>query len=264
MVIQDSPSTQLPFAPVWAENGVVAIDLGDAIRAIKVLNIQHMRERFRKEVAALGQQVWMNAVKGRSLPGMTYDVHDPAYAQAIANHNAVQITSDGVVLAPSYERAQEYEDGIEPYDMKPGFLANATKESKDGDRYRVVPFRHGTPGQSGEGVGFATIMPEEVYDVARTLEDGEEIVQDGGEITKPQLATMSAPYTHTASLYQGMRKYGKKGASRYMTFRTVSEASGTNSWHHPGKPANPIVEAVGQEIETRIIPEIMARLIGNK
>jgi hypothetical protein len=260
MVTYDG-SPETPVASNWQS---VSIDLSQAIKAIRVLNIAHMRDRFKREVASTAQRLWINAVTGYTLPGMTYDVHDPQYAQAIANTNAVTFTEDGVELDPQYDRMNSYEDGIDDYDMKPGFLAHGAKMSKEGDLYKVVPFRHGTPGQTGEGVGFATIMPQPTYDVAQTLEQGEELLQDGGEITKPQLQSMSAPYTHTASLHQGMRKYGKKGSARYMTFRTVSEKSDANAWHHPGKPENPIIDSVAQTLENEILPEIMSRLIGKK
>lgn len=78
---------------------------------------------------------------------------------------------------------------------------------------------------------------------------------------------MDAPYTWKSGLYAGMRQVGSPTQRRYYTFRTVSDpdvvwrrvqrpdgrivssrvvrkGSDPNSWIHPGRAANPVMQAV--------------------
>ena len=61
--------------------------------------------------------------------------------------------------------AKMLEDGYEPFDMKKMlFTSDKVRISKDGKRYLIIPFNHGTPGTKSKRA-----MPKEVYEQAKDL-----------------------------------------------------------------------------------------------
>ena len=263
------PQRATPYAGVDAFGTVIQADFSEALKKIRVFNIKKMREQFMQRAEAALAQTWERAVSGHTLKGMSYAVNDANYARAIQNAYLTRSGGNTISIEVDYEKIWEYEDGYSDYDMKPGFLAHAKHISKDGDAYVVVPFRHLTPNQTNEGIHAATVMPVEVYDIAQDMRDYDDFLEDDSEpITKPRLDSMSDTYTHTESIYNKMRKYplkslkGKRLGSQYLTFRTVSEKSDENSWHHPGKPQNPIIDAVCTRLRDVELPNIMLGYIG--
>lgn len=76
------------------------------------------------------------------------------------------------------------ENGLEPYDMKPGLLHGPHAKMGKNGPYNTVPFRHGTPGTTGRNVGAPmpvtgttkTGRPQSlVYNAARKLEASVEL-----------------------------------------------------------------------------------------
>ncbi len=214
------------------------------------------------------RDTWVQAVSGNKLEGMTKVVNDDAYAKSIkVLRESMSGDSLSIIVGPfNYERAQDIEQGLPAYDMKP-FLLNGPKSrpTKDGKgRYNIVPFRHDVP-RSGDG-GFSAIglrmqMPKDIYKQAKQLvksvpnattgkiDWGQSLhIEEMGSINKMSL------YQHKANQYEGMYRVGYEKHSQYLTFRTVStprtdkngkrKGSAPNSWIHPATPANPIVRAV--------------------
>lgn len=61
--------------------------------------------------------------------------------------------------------AKAIEDGFNPFDMKKALeTSKKVRVSKEGKRYLVIPFEHGTPGSSGKRE-----MPKEIYKEAKEL-----------------------------------------------------------------------------------------------
>ena len=74
------------------------------------------------------------------------------------------------------------ESGADAFDMKRGLLASAkAKTAQDGSKYIDVPFKHGTPGANKNN--FATIMPKDVYKIAKKLGTRERL--DINEVGNP-------------------------------------------------------------------------------
>lgn len=63
-----------------------------------------------------------------------------------------EIVSPGVYSVSLGEEAKHLEDGYESFNMRAGLLKNAKKVSRQGYRYRSIPFKHGK-GQSGSSSG---------------------------------------------------------------------------------------------------------------
>lgn len=122
--------------------------------------------------------------------------------------------------------------------MKEGLLNGPkARTAKDGTRYNVIPFRHGTPGTTGKnfkamgsqfvkalGRHEAARLGERVYAEAKALKPRERLRPRAG-------GTPILRSTHETDLYSSMEKIG---SSQYMTWRTVSSMSHPDSWVHPG------------------------------
>lgn len=212
------------------------------------------------------RDVWVSAVQGSVLPGMTSAVQDDAYAKSLSTGEAMKFPAFlyGVVMPVNYDDgAERIETGYGPYDMKPGLL-NGPKSRPTADgrgRFNTVPFRHFTP-KSNSGISVKMKMPDKVYNSAKQLKRStpdEQGVMKWGE----SLDWGAAPnasftgYEHQGSIYQGMYRIGDPRQTQYLTFRRVSTprlvktrngykqvGSAPNSWIHPGLSPNPVVEAV--------------------
>lgn len=218
------------------------------------------------------RDVWGRAVQGEVLPGMTGPVVDDEYYESLFTGESLQLYTPlhGAVIS-TYPKLERIEQGFASYDMKPGLLAGPSAREGLHGRYNVIPFRHMTPkkGSSGAMEGdrraHGAVMPQAVYKIVKergTFKDpgdarlGQQLGQRSklpGAINLQALARgaaspMSGPYTWKYGLYHNMRRvvkqYDKATQSTYMTWRTVSENSDPNSWIHPGRAPNPVIEAV--------------------
>lgn len=176
------------------------------------------------------------------------------------------------------------EEGVGAFDMKVGFSQSPkVKFTKSGGWYLTVPFRIGTPGTIG--TNFASVMPQEIYDVAKDLsattsQPGVGVVYGDrlgmkdipakyatpnirgafSDLTN-RIANRFGEYEAKSSIYKGMIREEKtyQGAtqSQYMTFRRVSFKSNPNSWIHTGIAPHKFAEqaemATDLDRETEVI-----------
>lgn len=204
-----------------------------------------------KAAAEWVRSIWVAAVSGGIiLPGMTEEVDDPEYARSLGLASALRSTGKWeYTITAKYDNAQRVEGGFSAYDMKPMLLHGPhARIGKDGARWNVIPFRFGTPIQSGPNKGQSRphfpgeqTMPVHVY--KEVAAEGVYPATGEGQRTKiPFLFTedelggvnreaiirdlpapMMRPYTWRAGLYDDMRKYGSGRQVQYFTFRAVSE-----------------------------------------
>lgn len=156
--------------------------------------------------------------------------------------------------------ANAVETGWAGGDMKPGLLAGRNvKTTKDGKRYNIVPFRHGTPGtsdrsfpsmgsvqqQHGMSRSDAESLGRRVHKAAQALAPTTSHPGAGTSWGGRLAAGMTAPlsnrtsgYQHKTDIFAGMvrneKTYAKATQSPYGTFRVVSDNSDPSSWIHPG------------------------------
>lgn len=158
-------------------------------------------------------------------------------------------SADSIVVGLSGWLPNAIEKGLQPFDMKKEGFANSSKRKfkNDGGWYLTIPFRIGTPDIVGESSIFATIMPNQVYQVVK-----QELVTKGNSLSVTKLPTefqikgirpevintitnqTFSSYEHKSSIFEGMQNVGSKSHSQYMTFRRVSNLSDPNSWIHSG------------------------------
>lgn len=148
------------------------------------------------------------------------------------------------------------EEGAAPFDEKIGFQkSNKTKIKKDGlGWYLTIPFRHATPQAIAESGIFSSIMPKEVYNLAKTspqplkrsqLPSQHQIPGSRAEINIPGLKVPE--YVHKAAKYEGLVRVKassseKENRGEYMTFRRVSDKSDPNSWFNSGIVAKHLMD----------------------
>nr|DAG96438.1 MAG TPA: hypothetical protein [Herelleviridae sp.] len=167
--------------------------------------------------------------------------------------------------------AMALEEGKEAWDEKPFFEASPRKRLKamGGGWYLTVPFRHATPEAVAESGIFQSVLPKEIYDIAknnggrgvsmaqlpeqyRQLGSRKEIVTARGVIPE---------YTHKAPKYLGLVRVNvsstdKENRGSYMTFRRVSDRSDPNSWIHPGFDAHKFMDKALDQADIYIVADM--------
>lgn len=173
------------------------------------------------------------------------------------------------------------EEGQDPYDMHSTLLGpqvpvvparsglKGKHALKDGTGFwRIIPFRHQTPGTQGKaggtpmGEAYDEIMPIEdakklgkmIYAVAKKLEGTKGMpggkVMWGGRLPAG-LAPKLKPH-HSTDIFAGMvrveKDYQNATQSTYMTFRVISD-SVPDKWKHGGSEPADLAYDVAQFIE---------------
>ena len=185
------------------------------------------------------------------------------------------------------------EQGIEPFDLRDTLLGSPkAKRTKDGKRYRAIPFRHGTTtsqGQAGAPIGQrygpqgpqsvavaasghitggeALALGKAIYNRAKRLRGNKRLAKrtmiavpgNGGEVRPVPLL---APH-HTTDIYAGMKRVEKKyrvaTQGHYITFRMISDRNPVG-WIHPGIAPRQLHRQVEEHI-SRIIPSLFQTAI---
>lgn len=147
------------------------------------------------------------------------------------------------------------EEGKGPWDEKPFLLASPKrKQKKDGGFYITVPFRHATPQAIAESSIFSSIMPQEIYDLAKNnqsplerqeLPEQHQVLGVRKEINIPGLKVPE--YIHKATKYEGLVRVKAESSEKekrgnHFTFRRVSNASDPNSWWNGGIQARKLMD----------------------
>lgn len=175
------------------------------------------------------------------------------------------------------------EEGAGPFDEKPFFQRSPkAKFKKDGlGWYLTVPFRHATPQAIAESGIFSSIMPQDVYDLAKNssmplkrmqLPENQRTPGTRKEINIPGLKVPE--YIHKAAKYEGLVRVEatsseKEKRGEYMTFRRVSDKSDPNSWFNGGIIAKKLMDralevAQISRVADIAIDETLDRILNNR
>lgn len=187
--------------------------------------------------------------------------------------------SPGVWVISVNESGLWVEEGIDANkDMKPGLLAENFKTSKEGHRYKAIPFDYSTPpshqsASTQQVVSFlrSKLKKEKVpFKKIERNTDGSPKVGKLHEFDfgNPK-GTMggpgkgNTPVLKNLSIYQSVTKTGNVRRD-ILTFRTVSSGPGSQGkWHHPGLEAKKFLdralEWAMKEWEEKILPEVMEK-----
>lgn len=161
------------------------------------------------------------------------------------------------------------EEGTPPFDEKPGLLASPkAKQKKSGGFYITVPFRHATPEAIAESGVFSSILPQDVYTLAKNsqtplkreqLPINQQTPGSRKAIDTPGLKVPE--YIHKTAKYEGLVRIeasssNKEKRSQYMTFRRVSDKSDPNSWFNGGIEAKKLMDKALQLANITTIADI--------
>ena len=200
------------------------------------------------------------------------------------------ISGNKAILTLECQLPNMVEQGWDGGDMREWMLAGGRVKQGPNGPYRVIPFRHGTPGTGGRNVGRK--MPKEIYDVAKTLKHtlrrpgknvksgslGTEVqgkrLHPGlpmSEQARDILKRKEKPH-HATSIYMGMIRKGKEIAggktqtTGYQTFRTISKHSSDaeHHWIHPGIKPRHLAQKVNKYIGEVAQSIVMAALEGKE
>lgn len=214
-----------------------------------------------QQVAGKVYRQWLGYAQGEPLPSGKITPRSGAYLKSIALAQKNDLLWEISSNAP-YAGAIEY--GSAAYDMKQVLLTSPKVRRKDGRRYLIIPFRHGTGTGSGKGISFgANVMTQQEHALAlKVLHDAPSRVTGvgqrpsgnfpgvmvpnleykfGGRLTKKYLQQAGLAPQRVQRL-QGMVRFDKPlgsaggggGHSQYLTFRVMME--GASGWVRPPQP----------------------------
>lgn len=167
---------------------------------------------------------------------------------------------DGLALA--------LEEGKDAYDEKPYFAASPKRKTKKlgNGWYLTVPFRHATPEAVAESGIFQSVLPKEVYDIAKqnagapvtTAQLPPQFAQLGQRAEIKTAQGVIPSYTHKSPKYEGLVRLNissTKSEDRggYFTFRRVSDTSDLLSWIHPGFEAHKFMDKALDEAQIETV-----------
>lgn len=187
--------------------------------------------------------------------------------------------ADGVWVISVDQEGLFVEEGIpENTDMKPGLLKGATKTSKDGNRYRAIPFDYGkAPSQQTsytkgivaqikqnlkkEGVPFKKIETNANGSPKLGKLHEFDFGGDKGRLGGPGKG--NTPIMNGVTIYQSMTQSGNVRRD-ILTFRTVSSGpASAGKWVHPGLEAKKYLDKAAEwamkQWEEQILPEVLGK-----
>lgn len=187
--------------------------------------------------------------------------------------------SPGVWVISVDESGLFVEEGIDANkDMKPDLLKENFKVSKDGSRYKAIPFDYGAAPstQSPSTMQIVSYLKQQLKKEAVPFKKIERNTDGSPKVGKlhefdfgnPR-GTMggpgkgNTPVLNGLSIYQTVTKTGNVRRD-ILTFRTVSSGPGSQGkWHHPGLEAKKFLDRAldwaMQEWETKILPEVLEK-----
>jgi len=178
------------------------------------------------------------------------------------------------------------EQGMSPFDMKPGLLAKGAELSKgkhykkkDGSisvyrppgKYKPIAFIH----KAAKGYKSKYEMVRDVYDIVRSEDFSGRLSQEDipsfVKITKRETifdkntgafaadefihgTNVNFPKQKPMSKYAGMikKEHPTRKGSQYLTFRSVSTNSDPNSWIHSGIQARNLLQKTANEFNVQL------------
>ena len=181
--------------------------------------------------------------------------------------------SEGVWEISIGEKAVWIEEGIDPdTDMKPGLLKGASKTSKDGGRYRVIPFEHSKASSQMTPQAQSVVNELKQHLQAKGLGLRSIEKTKTGEARLGKLHSLSfdsarpnsgasTPTLHGVTIYQSKNKLGAVRRD-VLTFRTVSsDPRSAGKWIHPGLTAKNFIDRALEwslhKFEEQILPAIL-------
>lgn len=239
-------------------------------------NAEALVEAVLDDVAGSGLMKW------RQLASQGLNTSKAEYLDSLQD---IEVRKGERILTLTGFLATAVEEGLDSRDLKAILLRRGARTSKEGHRYRAIPFRHATPGaQTGQvgtpmgarygpthaaslatpGAlerGAAAALGKAVHRAAKKLKTGQRLGSGVGGARK--LAAH-----HATDLFSGMVRQthktpgGRTQTSGYMTFRMVSDNPAVvgvgDKWIHPGIQGRHFADQVADHVGRLVAPAMAA------
>lgn len=256
----------------------IRIDLSDVVQEFTL----NQDESNLLATAIIDSVVQEYSMKWQDLVNKELKSSRPEYLKAMYIERPSGTEAVFGLSARESKLALSIEEGRGPWDEKPFLLDSPkAKRTKDGRPFLTVPFRHATPQAIAEAGIFSSIMPQDVYQLAKNssmplkrsqLPESQQIPGVRKEINIPGLKVPE--YIHKAAKYEGLVRVEASSSEnenrgQYMTFRRVSDKSDPNSWFNGGIIAKRLMDkaleiAQIDRVADMAIDETLERILNNK
>lgn len=224
-------------------------------------------ERLKKDVEAAAQRLGKTAYK--EAQKISRDKLPDGLNSIYQNSLYIEQVADNITVIGIREEALWIEEG-----RKSGFmdeLLKNAKTSKEGNRYKVIPFKHETSNKGSTGSGSELIAElktflkskNQPYSKTRSLELDSKGSPRIGRIASYNIKDMAKQSKNLQglSVYQNKNPRTGKVERNIMTFRVISEKhKGEGKWNHPGRPAEKILDDTFEFIQKSWQQEILPAL----
>jgi hypothetical protein len=170
------------------------------------------------------------------------------------------------------------DEGLDAYDMRNTLLKSGYKTSKDGARYKAIPFEHSkNPSEQSSQAKFYTDLIRKELKKRNIPYKKIELNPNGSPrlgrlhsfnipserpARKSGQVVASHPALHGVTIYQREGEGGKVRRD-VMTFRTISDNSPPEKWHYPGLEGAHIMDECFEwamaTFDTEILPQIFEK-----
>lgn len=246
------------------------------------VNISEISSQF-KEMKDQIEEALMDGVKGvasmthaKTLEFAQRDLKSTrnSYIKAMQPPNGFQEIAPGIWVVSLNESALWIEEGQDPHSLVDTMLKKNAKISKDGNRYRVIPFEHSKSPelQTQQGADLVNQIRGHLKKQNipfRGIERDAKGEPKMGRLHKMDIPGRKLKPTHTAPPLHGLTIYQSKGPGGkvrrdILTFRTISDKhKQQGKWFHPGlEPRKFMDKALDWAMNTwerEILPGILGR-----
>lgn len=207
--------------------------------------------------AKLIQKSWQNWAMGGSLIGAA-DIKNPNPRLA-ASIRIRGISDFDISIETDSRYMERIQNGTPEFDMKTKYpYGNKSRVAQSGKNkgipYLIIPFRWGTPNESGGArAHFGNTIPLEVYKIMQSRSFEKSGRKDrthtepnarGENIERSEYNWGDRINDEGAGNANGMVKMRSNSGSTYFTFRVISANSPSGSWVRKEVPPNDVVGAV--------------------
>jgi hypothetical protein len=215
----------------------ITIDLSDVDLPSDLTAQRRIIDSILDNTISVARDLWVAAVTGAQLPGMTRPVNDLIYRDAVMDAGVVATSANERAIIPrkpdpygrtdAQDRIRWTERGTPRRDIKPAMLASpSAKVTGSGTARALTLLQRKAIMVKAAKTRAAPIMPGKKYVVV--------------------------PFKHG----------DVPGAPGDRQFRVISETSPVDSWIHPGAPPRPVLSPVAHEVARRvgqIVADVLAR-----
>jgi hypothetical protein len=180
--------------------------------------------------------------------------------------------SPGLWVVSLDEPALWIEDGRKSGSMLNDLLRKGAKTSKDGHRYKAIPFDHGKPPSQMDPFARMLVakVRSELKKASIPFKKLEYTPEGSPRLGKLHTMNISSPYPSKVASHQALwglniyqtKTVGGEVKRDIMTFRMASDAH-PEKWIHPGRPPAEFFETAliwaEKEFEDNILPAILAK-----